>query len=146
MKSGCGFSNTMVKPPYWKLLPIRSLLMAISHGWLPENSVKTGPGRKIPPVTHTHLDHMNGYPYFKRTFPGQIQLFTFLFLTGIGRRISPRFLLSRQRTEPRGEPLYLIHAPKHSPEDLLVIFRGAVCTGDWALGEVMIAILLFRQK
>ena len=34
-----------------------------------------------------------------------------------------------------GEPLYVIHAPKHSWEDMLIIFRGSVCTGDWTLGR-----------
>jgi hypothetical protein len=35
-----------------------------------------------------------------------------------------------------GEPLHLLHAPKHSATDTLVLFRGAACTGDWELGTV----------
>jgi hydroxyacylglutathione hydrolase len=34
------------------------------------------------------------------------------------------------------EPLYLVHAPKHSATDTMVIFRGAVITGDWELGTI----------
>jgi hypothetical protein len=34
------------------------------------------------------------------------------------------------------EPLYLVHAPKHSSTDTMVVFRGAACTGDWELGTV----------
>ena len=32
-----------------------------------------------------------------------------------------------------GEPLHLLHAPKHSPSDTFVIFRGVAITGDWEL-------------
>ena len=32
------------------------------------------------------------------------------------------------------EPLFLVHAPKHSLSDVLVIFRGTMITGDWWLG------------
>jgi hydroxyacylglutathione hydrolase len=35
-----------------------------------------------------------------------------------------------------GEPIYLIHAPKHSPGDLLIIFKGAMITGDWYIGDL----------
>ncbi|HMF30860.1 MAG TPA: hypothetical protein VKK79_05580 [Candidatus Lokiarchaeia archaeon] len=37
-------------------------------------------------------------------------------------------------TNLAGEPLYLVHAPKHSWSDTLVIFRGCVITADWWLG------------
>lgn len=37
-------------------------------------------------------------------------------------------------THLAGEPLFLIHAPKHSLTDVLVVFRGCVITGDWWLG------------
>ncbi len=35
-----------------------------------------------------------------------------------------------------GEPLFLVHAPKHSRTDTMVIFRGTICTGDWELGTI----------
>jgi hydroxyacylglutathione hydrolase len=35
-----------------------------------------------------------------------------------------------------GEPLYLIHAPKHSWTDTMVIFRGVIFTGDWELNTL----------
>jgi len=33
-----------------------------------------------------------------------------------------------------GEPLYLVHAPKHCLSDTLVVFRGCMITADWWLG------------
>jgi hydroxyacylglutathione hydrolase len=35
-----------------------------------------------------------------------------------------------------GEPLYLVHAPKHSWTDTIVIFRGAAIMGDWELDTI----------
>src|SRR5262249_46358806 len=35
-----------------------------------------------------------------------------------------------------GESLFLVHAPKHSRTDTMVIFRGTACTGDWELGTI----------
>jgi len=35
-----------------------------------------------------------------------------------------------------GEPIFLIHAPKHSPSDIMIIFRGAMITGDWNIGDI----------
>ncbi len=35
-----------------------------------------------------------------------------------------------------GEPVHLIHAPKHSASDQLVLFRGGMCSGDWFLGDL----------
>jgi glyoxylase-like metal-dependent hydrolase (beta-lactamase superfamily II) len=35
-----------------------------------------------------------------------------------------------------GEPLFLVHAPKHSMTDTMVIFRGTICTGDWELDTI----------
>ena len=37
-------------------------------------------------------------------------------------------------TNIEGEPLYLIHAPKHSSSDVMIVFRGTMITGDWWLG------------
>jgi hypothetical protein len=34
------------------------------------------------------------------------------------------------------EPLHLVHAPKYSHTDTMVIFRGAACTGERALNTV----------
>lgn len=33
------------------------------------------------------------------------------------------------------EPLFLIHAPKHSSSDIMIIFRGTMISGDWWIGE-----------
>jgi len=35
-----------------------------------------------------------------------------------------------------GEPVWLIKAPKHSPSDMVVVFRGVAMTGDLELGTL----------
>jgi hydroxyacylglutathione hydrolase len=35
-----------------------------------------------------------------------------------------------------GEPLWLIKAPKHSPDDVVTVFRGIAMTGDIELGTL----------
>jgi hypothetical protein len=37
-------------------------------------------------------------------------------------------------TNLAGEPLFLVHAPKYSESDTLVVFRGCLITADWWLG------------
>lgn len=87
--------------------------------------------------THTHIDHMNGYPYFKRTFPKADSIVHISFLEWYRAAYFNEVFPEREKElSLGGEPLFLVHAPKHSPEDLLIFFRGAVCTGDWALGSV----------
>ncbi len=55
-----------------------------------------------------HLDHL-----FEEVFDGEIRLL-----------------------DLAGEPLILLHAPKHSQSDVMVIFRGTAFTGDWFLGDL----------
>jgi hypothetical protein len=38
--------------------------------------------------------------------------------------------------ELAGEPLWLIQAPKHSPDDVVTVFRGVAMTGDIELGTL----------
>jgi hypothetical protein len=38
-----------------------------------------------------------------------------------------------------GEPLYLVHAPKHSWTDTHIIFKGVAITGDWELNTLRAA-------
>jgi hypothetical protein len=43
---------------------------------------------------------------------------------------------SEVRLELSGEPLWLIRAPKHSPSDMVAVFRGIAMTGDVELGTL----------
>lgn len=38
-----------------------------------------------------------------------------------------------------GEPLHLVHAPKHSWTDTMVIFKGVIISGDWELNTLQSA-------
>ena len=88
--------------------------------------------------THAHLDHYSSRTHrrLRAAFP-EAQ-------TCVQRGFS-RWLTSTSRVlhfddelqlELSGEPLFLVHASKHSWTDTMVIFRGVVCTGDWELGTI----------
>ena len=88
-------------------------------------------------ASHTHWDHLGGFRFFRHTFP-----YTPFVLHENGARNSSLDRLDRSfsgrfaELSIGGEPLFLLSAPKHSYEDLLVVFRGTVCTGDWTLGAM----------
>jgi glyoxylase-like metal-dependent hydrolase (beta-lactamase superfamily II) len=108
---------------------------------------------KLNPVlmlaSHTHWDHLGGFRYFRHTFPKT----PFIINESGGRNFRLDYL---DRTFPGralelsigGEPMFILSAPKHSYEDLLVVFKGTVCTGDWTLGPMQDcnAIVSIRQK
>ena len=54
----------------------------------------------------------------------------------VGDPTGMRFFHDCQALALGDEPLHLVHAPKHSSTDTMVVFRGAACTGDWELGTV----------
>jgi glyoxylase-like metal-dependent hydrolase (beta-lactamase superfamily II) len=87
--------------------------------------------------THTHHDHFSAgtFRQMRERFPGAEPVLQSGFRKaedGPGTRyFDDHFALGIG-----GEPLYLLHAPKHSQTDTMVLFRGAVCTGDWELGTV----------
>jgi len=87
-------------------------------------------------VTHAHGDHMGGYYGFRQTFP-DVPLFLHRSFRNIWRlgRLEWTFDGPVKEFSVGGEPLHVVHAPKHSHHDQLVIFRGTVCTGDWSLGR-----------
>jgi glyoxylase-like metal-dependent hydrolase (beta-lactamase superfamily II) len=102
-------------------------------------------------LSHPHWDHCQTFPHYREEFRetcfiGHSSFFEdlyFLYMWGI---VNP---LVRKKTafdqlmqkdfwagELNGEPLYAIHAPKHSPQDILIVFRGAMITGDWCVGDL----------
>lgn len=88
-------------------------------------------------VTHGHWDHANGYWGFRREFP-RVPLVVHRSMVEGGPVHGPVRVFADGAAELRlgGEPLHLVHAPKHSWQDTLVVFRGTVCTGDWTLGPM----------
>lgn len=86
-------------------------------------------------LSHTHIDHTFGFPFFRRRFREARMLVHRSFLEWYRRAaFDDVFYADERELSLGGELLWLMHAPKHSPEDTLVFFRGAVCTGDWSLG------------
>nr|MDO8112985.1 hypothetical protein [Candidatus Sigynarchaeota archaeon] len=90
--------------------------------------------------THHHWDHTQGvdrywdmladYPTFPwichKSFLDAAKNYTLYFDTIFREEI--------YETSIGGEPLYLIHAPKHCVSDVMIVYRGTMITGDWWLG------------
>ena len=88
--------------------------------------------------THAHSDHFSTATLdgFRRTFPkATIHLYEG-FQKYIDEAHGIQWFQDSRELKLAGEPLVLIHAPKHSGTDTMVIFRGAICTGDWELNTV----------
>jgi hypothetical protein len=109
-------------------------------------------------ATHDHGDHFDTYPQFHQQFRKVPIVVNDIFLTRRGVKpshtIKPKDLQSIDTVKPSmtskgvplycyhetfetdlaGEPVYLVHAPKHSLTDQMTIFRGCMITGDWWLG------------
>ncbi|HEV3438299.1 MAG TPA: MBL fold metallo-hydrolase [Gemmata sp.] len=88
--------------------------------------------------THTHMDHFNKKTYrrMRDRFAGATAVLQSGFRDYIGEESGVRYFEDAEALYIGGEPVHLIHAPKHSQTDTMVIFRGAACTGDWELGTV----------
>jgi len=88
--------------------------------------------------THGHADHLSGetLAQFRKHFPNAAVC--------LQRKIQSEFEYSPEihwfdeemALDLGGEPLFLVHAPKHSDADTMVIFRGTMCTGDWELDTI----------
>lgn len=108
-------------------------------------------------VTHGHVDHCKSLPEFRLNFPeasfvthrSMLQCQSFLRIMARNRHLplqawnEGKFSLFDDVFDGTlwsghlgGEPIHLIHAPKHSYTDQLVVFRGAMITGDWYLGDL----------
>ncbi|MFP4498919.1 MAG: MBL fold metallo-hydrolase, partial [Vulcanimicrobiota bacterium] len=108
-------------------------------------------------ISHPHFDHCYSLPFFKNRFPetkfvAHKSFFRDSYIQFILRNIqAPRgrnwimkgpqifdivFDGDLWQGDIGGEPIYVIHAPKHSPGDLLIIFKGAIITGDWYIGDL----------
>jgi glyoxylase-like metal-dependent hydrolase (beta-lactamase superfamily II) len=87
--------------------------------------------------THTHHDHFSApvFHQMRERFPRAEPVLHSDFRRVAGEW-GVRYFDDRLALSIGGEPLHLIHAPKHSQTDTIVIFRGTACTGDWELGTV----------
>jgi hydroxyacylglutathione hydrolase len=85
--------------------------------------------------THNHWDHTLGFSGFREALP---RVPTLVHASFPQERWQGPF--DQVFPEPHrtlwlgGEPLHLLHAPKHSWHDVLVFFRGVALVGDWSLG------------
>jgi len=88
--------------------------------------------------THAHLDHFSRGTYrdLRAAFPHAEPCLQRGFRRLLGDREGVRYFDDLLRLNLAGEPLFLVHAPKHSATDTMVVFRGAACTGDWELGTI----------
>ncbi|OQA17116.1 MAG: hypothetical protein BWY64_02245 [bacterium ADurb.Bin363] len=108
--------------------------------------------------SHAHIDHTYSIFHYKKAFPGAklighssflndyfIKSFFYMYWTKnkriYGQDIANKmglfdevFTTDLYQLILGKEPLYLIYAPKHSYEDIMIVFKGAMITGDWAIG------------
>lgn len=88
--------------------------------------------------THTHHDHFSAttFSQMRERFPYAEPVLYRGFRTSAGDDDAIRYFDSEATLFIGGEPLHLLHMPKHSLTDTFVIFRGAACTGDWELNTI----------
>ena len=88
--------------------------------------------------THCHWDHFSRRTFRKlrAAFPDAEPYLHRGFRKHLGPEEGIFYFDDEVSLDLSGEPLFLVHAPKHSFTDTMVIFRGAACTGDWELGTI----------
>jgi glyoxylase-like metal-dependent hydrolase (beta-lactamase superfamily II) len=88
--------------------------------------------------THRHLDHFSKGTFrdLRRAFPGAQPCLQRGFHGSLSKEKGICYFDDLLKLDLAGEPLFLVHAPKHSRTDTMVIFRGTACTGDWELGTL----------
>ncbi len=92
-------------------------------------------------LTHHHWDHLEGIKTYREKLKKFMPFPWICHHSVIKIKPSLRVFFDLVFREEiyelsvEGEPLFLIHAPKHSETDVLIVFRGAMITGDWWLGD-----------
>jgi glyoxylase-like metal-dependent hydrolase (beta-lactamase superfamily II) len=88
--------------------------------------------------THAHWDHCSRKTYrqLRAAFPTAQAYLHSGFRGQLGEQEGVHYFAEKVKLDLAGEPLFLVHAPKHSNTDTMVIFRGTACTGDWELGTI----------
>lgn len=92
-------------------------------------------------LSHAHRDHCQSIMDFRKAFPdtefvGHRSFMSSRLLAYQGFTFDTYFSRRDWSGTLGGEHVHLIHAPKHSETDLLLLFRGAMLTGDWYLGDL----------
>ena len=110
-----GDSVLLEVPPGLKLKHIRSGLASCGH-----------PRLKYVTASHVHFDHLDRdvWRTLRQAFP--VSIF----------KNPSRLARGDHCFNVAGEPLWLVHAPKHSSSDTVTIFRGIAMTGDIELGTL----------
>ncbi len=92
-------------------------------------------------ITHHHWDHVDGIAAYSQKLEEFMPFDWICHESAIKLEPKLQKYFNIIFTEPiheitlENEPLFLLHAPKHSKSDVLIIFRGAMITGDWWLEE-----------
>lgn len=88
--------------------------------------------------SHDHWDHIavETTTQFLRLFPRCRGYLHSTFRRHLQPLLRIDYFESEACLELGGEKLYLVHAPKHSLSDTMVIFKGAIFTGDWELNTI----------
>ncbi len=139
-------------PPFFKR---EGRPIELIKNFIKENRL-TGP--KYILASHSHMDHTYSVFHYKYAFPdaeivvhssflNDYFVRSFLYMYWIrnkriyGEEVANTmglfdkiFYIDLYQLEIGGEPVYLIYAPKHSYEDTMIVFRGAMITGDWVIG------------
>lgn len=86
-----------------------------------------GAGLRYVTASHLHEDHLDidGWNDLQEAFHGTH------FMRPTGAKVGSDIMINLG-----GEPLWLIKAPKHSPTDTVVVFRGVANLGDIELGTI----------
>ena len=88
--------------------------------------------------SHAHTDHIaeETLKEFNRAFPGAQVWLQNEFQEHMPAAKHVHYFDDFLKLSLGGEPLYLVHAPKHSWTDTIVIFKGVAITGDWELNTI----------
>jgi glyoxylase-like metal-dependent hydrolase (beta-lactamase superfamily II) len=88
--------------------------------------------------THAHEDHasFDTLKEFHKAFPGARISLQSGFKTELPHNLQANWFEERLSLDIAGEPLHLIHAPKHSWTDTMIVFRGVMITGDWEMNTI----------
>lgn len=101
---------------------------------------KLGLRAKYAFLSHAHVDHCSSIVQFREAFPQADFVAHRSVLDGrlrYQRDVFDHLFRGRRWTGwLGGEPVHIIYAPKHSYSDQMIVFRGAMLTGDWFLGDL----------
>jgi glyoxylase-like metal-dependent hydrolase (beta-lactamase superfamily II) len=88
--------------------------------------------------THPHGDHFcnKTLTEMREAFPQATAILQNGFRSHVRHPEGIQWFDDEMSLELSGEPLFLVHAPKHNATDTLIVFRGAICTGDWELNTL----------